>query len=154
LALYGDFFLTSATNVLGEGIGSANRATKLADDADLDEYRNIDSGVLEVMFVLGWPGSLLYVGGLLWLLSEAFGGPARQDLAVKAAGAVVLATLAMTVSYNTLINVGGVVFWTFLGLMLAAQTFYRRSRPTPVLASGQAGFSGDPSPAPRGEPRS
>ena len=130
LALYGDFFLTSATNVVGEGIGSANRATKLADDVDLDEYRNIDSGVLEVMFVLGWPGTLLYLGGLLWLLSEAFGGPAqRQDLAVKAAGAVVLAILAMTVSYNTLINVGGVVFWTFLGLMLSARVFYQSSCP-------------------------
>jgi hypothetical protein len=31
----------------------------------------------------------------------------------------------MTVSYNTLINVGGVVFWTFLGLMLSARVFYR-----------------------------
>jgi O-Antigen ligase len=130
LALYGDFFLTSATNVVGEGIGSANRATKLADDVDLAEYRNIDSGVLEVLFVLGWPGTLLYLGGLLWLLSEAFGGSAqRQDLAVKAAGAVVLAILAMTVSYNTLINVGGVVFWTFLGLMLSARRFYQPSCP-------------------------
>ncbi|MGH6920553.1 MAG: O-antigen ligase family protein [Geminicoccaceae bacterium] len=137
LALYGDFFLTSATNVVGEGIGSANRATKLADDVDLDDYRNIDSGVLEVMFVLGWPGTLLYLGGLLWLLSEALSGPAqRQDLAVKAAAAVVLAILAMTVSYNTLINVGGVVFWTFLGLMLSARVFYRSPCRAVAQASG------------------
>jgi O-Antigen ligase len=138
LALYGDFFLTSATNVVGEGIGSANRATKLAADEDLADYRNIDAGVLEVMFVLGWPGTLLYVAGLVWLLSEAFGGPARHDLAVKAAGAVVLAILAMTLSYNTLINVGGVVFWTFLGLMLSARVFYRSAGSAVAQASETA----------------
>ncbi|MGH6895641.1 MAG: O-antigen ligase family protein [Geminicoccaceae bacterium] len=139
LALYGDFFLVSSTNLVGQGIGSANLATKLADEVDLAEYRNIDSGVLEVMFVLGWPGTLLYLGGLLWLLSEALGGPAqRQDLAVKAAGAVVLAILAMTASYNTLIGVGGVVFWTFLGLMLSARMFYRSSCPALARASRTA----------------
>jgi hypothetical protein len=134
LALYSDFFLTASNNVVGEGIGSANRATKLADSDDFAELRNIDSGILEAMFVLGWPGTLLYLGGLGWLLSEALSGSApRQDLAVQAAGAVVLAILAMTVSYNTLINVGGMVFWTFLGLMLSARAFYRQSCP-PAMA--------------------
>jgi hypothetical protein len=128
LTLYSDFFLTASNNVVGEGIGSANRATKLTDGDDFAEFRNIDSGVLEAMFVLGWPGTLLYLGGLGWLLSEAFGGRApRQDLAVQAAGAVVLAILAMTTSYNTLVGVGGMVFWTFLGLMLSARTYYRPS---------------------------
>jgi hypothetical protein len=126
LALYSEFFLASAGNVVGEGIGSANLATKLAGDGDLAEYRTIDSGVLEMMFVLGWPGTLLYLGGLCWLVGGAFGGHAdRHDLAVPAAGAVVVAILAMTVSHNTLIGVGGSVLWTFLGLMLAARAFQR-----------------------------
>jgi hypothetical protein len=146
LALYSEFFLASAGNVVGQGIGSANLATKLAEDSDLAEYRTIDSGVLEAMFVLGWPGTLLYLGGLCWLLSGAFGGRAdRHDLAVPAAGAVVVAILAMTISHNTLIGVGGSVLWTFLGLMLAARAFYRQSRPAPIRASGEARFPGDPS---------
>jgi hypothetical protein len=128
LALYGEFFLASAGNVVGEGIGSANLATKLAEDSDLADYRTIDSGVLEAMFVLGWPGTLLYLGGLCWLVDGAFGGRAeRHDLAVPAAGAVVVAILAMTLSHNTLIGVGGSVLWTSLGLMLAARAFQRRS---------------------------
>jgi hypothetical protein len=139
LALYSDFFLTASNNVVGEGIGSANRATKLADGDDFAEFRNIDSGVLEAMFVLGWPGTLLYVGGLCWLLSEAFSGRAsRQDPAVQAAGAVVLAILAMTTSFNTLVGVGGMVFWTFLGLMLSARMYYRPSCPALVRASKTA----------------
>jgi O-Antigen ligase len=139
LALYSDFFLTASNNVVGEGIGSANRATKLADGDDFAEFRNIDSGVLEAMFVLGWPGTLLYVGGLCWLLSEAFSGRAsRQDPAVQAAGAVVLAILAMTTSFNTLVGVGGMVFWTFLGLMLSARMYYGPSCPALVRASKTA----------------
>jgi hypothetical protein len=139
LVLYSEFFLTASNNVVGEGIGSANSATKLADGGDVAEFRTIDSGILEVMFVLGWPGTLFYLGGLFWLLSEAFGGPAqRQDLAVKAAGAVIIAILAMTTSYNTLIGVGGMVFWTFLGLMLSSRAFYRSSCPASVRASRTA----------------
>lgn len=146
LALYSDFFLASAGNVVGQGLGSANLATKLAEDSDLAEYRTIDSGVLEAMFVLGWPGTLLYVGGLCWLLCGAFGGRAdRHDLAVPAAGAVVVAILAMTISYNTLVGVGGSVLWTFLGLMLAARAFQRRSRPGPVWAAGEGQPPGNPS---------
>src|SRR5690606_30887230 len=135
LALYREFFLASAGNVVGQGIGSANLATKLAEDGDLADYRTIDSGVLEAMFVLGWPGTLLYLGGLGWLLGGAFGGRAeRDDVAVTAAGAVVVAILAMAVSHNTLIGVGGSVLWTFLGLMLAAQRWERQSRAAPVPA--------------------
>jgi O-antigen ligase len=134
LTLYSDFFLAASNNAVGQGIGSANIATKLADGDDFAEFRNIDSGILEAMFVLGWPGTLLYLGGLCWLLSEALSGRApRQDLAVQAAGAVVVAILAMTVSYNTLVGVGGLVFWTFLGLMLSARIFHGPSCP-PALA--------------------
>lgn len=138
LGLYRKFFLASAGNVIGQGIGSANLATKLAADSDLTEYQTIDSGVLEAMFVLGWPGTLLYLSGLCWLVGGAFGGCAeRDDLAVAAAGAVVIAILAMTISHNTLIGVGGSVLWTFLGLMLAAQRFHRQSRAVPVCAVDQ-----------------
>jgi hypothetical protein len=146
LALYSEFFLASAGNVVGEGIGSANLATKLAEDGDLAEYQTIDSGVLEAMFVLGWPGTLLYLAGLCWLVGGAFGGPpARDDLAVSAAGAVVVAILAMTLSHNTLVGVGGAVLWTFLGLMLAAREFQRRSRPAPIWARDQRRPPGNPS---------
>jgi hypothetical protein len=57
---------------------------------------------------------------------------------VKAAGAVIIAILAMTTSYNTLIGVGGMVFWTFLGLMLSARMFYQSSCPASVRASRTA----------------
>lgn len=125
---YADFASRSVGNVIGEGIGSTNKATKLTNDARQSTSPIIDSGVLELPFTLGWPGTLLYVGGLGWLLSAALGGRAHhRDLMVQAAGAVVLAILTMTTSYNTLIGPPGMVFWSFLGLMLSARTFHNRS---------------------------
>jgi hypothetical protein len=136
LALYRDFIVISATNVIGQGIGAANLATKLANDGELGAFGIIDSGILETMFVLGWPGTILFAGGLVALLSLAFTGCIPSgDSAARAAGAVVLATFVMTISHNTLVGVGGMVFWSFLGLMLSARMFHLADRPGTLRGS-------------------
>jgi hypothetical protein len=140
LALYRDFSLESLTNVVGEGIGSTNLATKLANEGQLGRYSTVDSGILEVVFVLGWPGTVLFVGGLGWLLTVSFArGASHDDLAAQAAGAIVLATLAMLLSSNTLLGVGGMVFWSFLGLTLSAKMFRREQRKLNGLRDTSAG---------------
>jgi hypothetical protein len=126
LALYRDFIISSATNVVGEGIGATGLATKLANDGELGAFGNLDSGILEIMFVLGWPGAILFAAGLSWLLSIGWaGGVSRSDVAAQAARAVVLAFVAQMVFVNALAGVMGVAFWTFLGLTLSARTFHR-----------------------------
>ena len=132
LTLYRDMVLVSLTNVVGQGIGSTNLATKLANDGDLGKFGIIDSGVLEIMFVLGWPGTILVGGGVCWLVSLAFarGSPA-SDLAPHAARAVVLAAVAMQLSANTLVGLEGMVLWTFLGLLLSARMFHRKPTALP-----------------------
>jgi hypothetical protein len=124
LAIYSNFFLTAANNVVGEGIGSTSKATKLTNDEREITSPIADSGVLELPFTLGWPGSMLYLGGLTWLVAGALSGRAqRMDFAAQAAAAVVCATLAAMLSYNTLIGAPGMVFWSFLGLALSARAF-------------------------------
>jgi hypothetical protein len=131
LRLYRDMLLLSATNVIGEGLGATGLATKLANAGEPGLI--FDSGVLDFMFVLGWPGTILYVGGLIWLLANAFDTPAwHQNLAVHAARAIVLATLAMHLSLNMLTGVAGMVFWSFLGLALGAATFHRDQGEAPA----------------------
>lgn len=138
LALYSGFVLRSSTNVVGEGIGSTSLATKLANDGELGEFGIIDSGVLEIMFVLGWPGTVLFVGGLCWLLRAGLvGGIPPDDIAAQAARAVALATVAQLLFDNTLIGVPGMIFWSFLGLVLAAKAFHRER--TRVSSSSDAG---------------
>jgi hypothetical protein len=129
LAIYSNFFLTASNHVVGEGIGSTNKATKLTNDERQITSPIIDSGVLELPFTLGWPGSLLYLGGLGWLLAGALSGRAqRMDFAAQAACAVVCATLVAMLSYNTLISAPGMVFWSFLGLALSARMFHSEQR--------------------------
>jgi hypothetical protein len=124
LALYRDFLLVSATNVVGEGIGTTGVATKLYDHSGPAWFGNFDNGVLEIMFVLGWPGTILLASGVAWLLSLGFAaGIPRGDLPAQAARAIVIASLAQLPFSNPLVGVAALVFWTFLGLLLSARMF-------------------------------
>jgi hypothetical protein len=126
LGSYANLALRSMADIVGDGIGATNLATKLTNDERKDTSVVTDSGILELPFTLGWPGSMLYLGGLGWLLSLVFSGCAqRKDIAAQAAAAIVLATLAQMLSYNSLIGVSGMVFWNFLGLALAANASHR-----------------------------
>jgi hypothetical protein len=129
LALYRDFILVSMTDVVGEGIGATGVATKLANGGKLGGFGDFDSGVLQIMYVLGWPGTILLVGGLCWLLTLAFaGGIPPSDVAAQAARAIVVTSLALLLASNSFLGVAGMVFWSFLGLRLSARTFHREQK--------------------------
>ena len=106
-------------------MGTTGVATKLGTaGGELGELGNFDSGIMNITFVLGWPGSLLYVGGLAWLLLYALrGGASQLDLFAAASRGISIAVLAQLVFVNTLIGVSGMVFWSFLGLYLMAQKY-------------------------------
>ena len=114
-------------NPIGTGLGSTGIATKLsAATGELGELGVFDSGLLNIPYVLGWPGSLLYIGGLIWLLYYALHGvvEAKSDLFAVTSRGIAVAMLAQLFFVNTLIGVSGMVFWGFLGLALAAQVYY------------------------------
>jgi hypothetical protein len=129
LAFHGDIAPQALLNVVGEGLGSTGVATKLGTaGGELGEFGNFDSGLVNIFFVLGWPGSLLYVGGLAWLLFYAFrGGGTRPDLFATTSRGIVVAVLTQMIFSNTLIGVTGVVFWSFLALSLAAQAYHTQN---------------------------
>jgi hypothetical protein len=145
LWIYVNYALVAMTDVVGGGIGSTNLAAKLNEDGGTTMLGDAgptvlgDAGPLEILFTLGWPGCILYLGGLGWLLGLAFSGRAqRTDLAAQAAGAVVLATLAQLLAYNTLVHVMGMVCWSFLGLMLSARLFHDRQKISGPCARGRS----------------
>jgi hypothetical protein len=82
--------------------------------------KNFDSGLLDIIFSLGWFGALIYVIGLVSL--AAFAMQTRQvrgdyfDLSLRAAA---LAVMSILPSFNSLVGVDGIVFWGFLGLCLS-----------------------------------
>jgi hypothetical protein len=129
LQLYGEFFDVAAGNIPGGGIGSTNLATKLSNNGHLNQLGVIDSGILEVMFVFGWPGSLLYALGItLTMVSALWGWHRGADPFVQSARAVVAAILVQIVFFNPLGGAVGMVFWSFLGLILAGRRFHDAAR--------------------------
>ncbi|MDF3839484.1 O-antigen ligase family protein [Cupriavidus basilensis] len=116
---YGNFLSVALNDISGQGFGSVGLATKLdSSTSQLGRYGVFDSGLMEVPFVLGWPGTLMYATGLLWLLGRAVrrGLTQKSNRVISAGVGVAIALLAMMVFDNSLNGFGGLLFQ--LGVML------------------------------------
>lgn len=104
---------------LGVGMGGTGAASLMSQGTAVLSF---DSGLLDIVFSLGWFGALVFVVGLLGLVKFAL--TTRQvrgdyfDLALRAGA---LATLSILPSFNSLGGADGIVFWGFLGLSIARQ---------------------------------
>jgi hypothetical protein len=122
MQLYARFFNVAVSNVPGGGIGSTSLATKLSNNGILGSLGTIDSGILELLYAFGWPGTLLYGSGIALALLAAMGSWHRStDKFALAAVSVALALLAQMVFFNTLVGMVGMIFWTMTGMVLASQ---------------------------------
>ncbi|MEK8090150.1 O-antigen ligase family protein [Thermithiobacillus plumbiphilus] len=128
-AFYDRFWETAITTLWGTGLGSTGMATKLQSDqpgeGDQQRFMHFDSGIMNIPFVLGWPGSLLYFlgsGGVLFYLLRA--RSQRADPWLTSEVAVALAVFSQLPFVNTLIGEVGMIFWGFAGLALAGTRFY------------------------------
>jgi hypothetical protein len=127
LKFYSEFAPQAFTNLVGAGLGSTGSATKLTMGGELGQYGDFDSGIMAIPFVLGWPGGLLYAGGLIWFSSSALRGVKQPDLFAAASRGIAAAVLVQLVFGNMATGVSGMVLWYFLGLAMAARLFYNRS---------------------------
>ncbi|MBP0594680.1 glucose-6-phosphate isomerase [Paraburkholderia sp. LEh10] len=111
---YASFAKTAFTDVTGEGLGATGTSTKLSNDGgQLGQYGNFDSGVMNIPFVLGWPGTLLYMSGVIWLLVRALRASfrLRDDKFASASLSLSLAIFAMLVFTNSLVGTGGLLLF-------------------------------------------
>jgi hypothetical protein len=100
---------------VGNGLGNYGTAAKMSKG----EVVSFDSGVFAVLLTLGWIGSLVYVGGLIWLLIRIFRSERHvEDLLVTTLTGIVFAFMGMMIFLNQLNGVTGVVLWPLLSLAL------------------------------------
>ncbi|MDX2231924.1 MAG: O-antigen ligase family protein [Leptolyngbyaceae cyanobacterium bins.349] len=106
--------------VLNEFIGQGLGGTIIS------EYLGAnDSGILSLLFLLGWFGTLPYLTGLgLLLLSLIRPMEAGDDPFAAAARAIALGTFAQIGLNESMLGVFGMVLWGFLGMALSAQRYY------------------------------
>ena len=101
----------------GEGLGFV---------LDSDSLGANDSGILTLLFNLGWFGTLPYLGGIILLLLKMFQvSAARFDSFVSAGRAISLGIFAQIGLGNPTLALSGVVFWAFVGMVMAAQRYYQ-----------------------------
>jgi hypothetical protein len=130
---YATFAETAFTNVAGAGLGATGTSTKLSQSGNgsqLGKYGNFDSGVMNIPFVLGWPGTLLYMSGIVWLLARAvrasfaLGG----DKFSSACLALACSVFAMLVFTNSFVSTGGLLLYTSVASLIAAAHWRKLER--------------------------
>jgi hypothetical protein len=128
---YADFAKTAFTDVVGEGLGATGASTKLAgNNGELGKYGSFDSGVMNIPFVLGWPGTLLYLSGVLWLLARAVRAALRMpdDRYACACMSLAISIFAMLVFTNSLVGTGGLLLFSSVFSLLSAQHWRKLAR--------------------------
>ncbi len=108
---YTSFSAIAGASFAGHGLGSTGLGAKLADDPS-QIVASVDSGVAEVVWVLGWPGTLLYAGGLFALLWRAFTASlARPNdrFAITGVG-ISIAILAIMVMIDSMQGSSGIFY--------------------------------------------
>lgn len=125
---YTQFMPHAFLNPVGRGLGSTGLGTKLSagekEIGELGDYAAFDSGVMEIPFILGWPGAMLYMGGLIWLLFYAFRNSNSEDTFAAVSRGILIALLAMLLSDDTTSGLPGMLFWSFLGLAMAGEAYH------------------------------
>jgi hypothetical protein len=136
---YATFAKTAFTDVSGEGMGATGTSTKLSNDGgQLGQYGNFDSGVMNIPFVLGWPGTLLYMSGIVWLVVRAAlaSFKLRNDKFVSACLSLSLATFAMLVFTNSLVGTGGLLLFMSVFSILSAVHYEKMNRRRTLILHG------------------
>jgi hypothetical protein len=120
MAGYDEILGEALTEIPGQGLGFVLVSDHLGSN---------DSGILTILFSLGWLGTLPYLGGILLLILSLFQiAEAASDPFIGAARAISLGVFVQIGLGNPTIALSGVVFWGFAGMALAAQRYYRWQR--------------------------
>ena len=110
------------SKVFGNGIGGTwtiDRNGKLIQIV-------LDSGILDTFFALGWFGEIPYLGSILLMIYELLQGEEkRSDPFANASLSISIAIIFQLVFSSLMISLAGLVFWSFLGMGMAAKKYHK-----------------------------
>lgn len=128
---YAEFAETAFTNIAGAGLGATGTSTKLSQaNNQLGKYGNFDSGVMNIPFVLGWPGTFLYMSGIFWLLARALRASFAlgDDKFSSACLALACSIFAMLVFTNSLVSTGGLLLYMSVASLISGAQWRKWQR--------------------------
>jgi hypothetical protein len=117
---YAQVIMDALMEIPGNGLGFVLESGPLGSN---------DSGILTLLFTLGWFGSIPYLGGVLLLLFGLFKEQRlTADPFFTASRAICVGVFAQIGLGNPTLAQSGMVFWTFAGMAIAAQQYYAAQR--------------------------
>jgi hypothetical protein len=85
-----------------------------------------DSGLLSTLLTLGWLGSIPYFIGMGMAMVAMYQSTrANQDVFVHTSRSIAIAVVSQIFLTIANIDVGGIVFWMFSGMVMAAHQYHR-----------------------------
>jgi hypothetical protein len=121
---YQDLLALALTEFIGGGIGG-----QLSRELPKTTIGGADSGVLPLLFSLGWFGTLPYLAGIFLILFRIFTiQESGREPFSSANRAIVVGSLAQVGLNNIFAGDMGMVLWGFLGIGMAASQFYSYQR--------------------------
>lgn len=113
---YNELLGEALTEGMGRGLGVTVESNHLGSQ---------DSGILTLLFSLGWLGAIPYATGMFLIFLKLFQGTeARFDTFASAARAIAFGIFAQIGLNVSMIGVVGLVLWGFLGIGLAASRYH------------------------------
>ncbi len=92
-----------------------------------------DNAFLMFIFHLGYIGSFLYLSGMLQLLLQLIqGNHSRVDAFAGASRGIAIAMVSQLILGPSMIELSGVILWSFLALSLAAEKYYQNQLIAPL----------------------
>ncbi|NBD14568.1 MAG: hypothetical protein GVY04_00025 [Cyanobacteria bacterium] len=89
-----------------------------------------NSGILSMLFTLGWIGVILYWGGFILILLSLFKNhETRFDQFICTVRSIVISILAILPMGNPMSGVGAALLWALTGIGMAGQKYYQNERP-------------------------
>jgi hypothetical protein len=108
LDLYKNFTVTALSQPLGMGLGINGLAAKLNPNAT----SGFDSGLLEVPYVFGWPGGIMFIWAISVIVYRIlFSQKSSKDSFAIACGGIFFAVLAENIAGLTFTGVAGFILW-------------------------------------------
>jgi hypothetical protein len=87
----------------------------------------VDSGILTIVFSMGWLGSLLFAAGIVSLFLRKTAWIPADDNFMVVGKAIMIAILVQIVGGNIFVSVSGAMFWMLTGICLAAGKYHVES---------------------------
>lgn len=115
--MYQEMGAKALFNPIGEGLGGQTH----------------DSGIINVLWLLGWPGGLLYLTGLFLVVKDLLLGEVTDRFA-SLAGGVALSYAALMLMATQTGGMKGCIFWSFVALVIASRRYYARTEGPPTEA--------------------